>query len=174
MSRVPSRLGIIQSRIAAAVKVRLAPGRIEKEVDMMATEFLHGHVKQILGVAFGFDKRWGREYELHKGFETGAIATRLAELVSSPEVDAFLQEAIAGFRKHVKPKELREWQREYQRYFREAYWHRAQQLIELDANKYGHQRAEEDFDKLLRQTFEREADIPKGHPLSGDAEDDDA
>lgn len=153
-----------------AVKERLAPGRVEREVNEMATQFIRGSVEQILGVAFGFDKRWRNQYELHRGFETGAIAAKLNEMVASEEITRFLEETIGDFRKHMKPKAIREWQKKYRESYLEAFWTRADELIDLNAKKHGHKDAEIEFDKIMRETFNSVAEIPQGHPLSGDDE----
>lgn len=164
----PTRLGLIQARVQKALKERLAPGRVEKEVDKLATEFIEANVEKVLGIAFGFESRWDGEYELHRGFEKGAIAAKLNEMLTSPEVMKFVEDAIGDFRKHIKVKALREWQKKYREAYLEAYWEKADELIDLNAKRHGQKDAEEEFYRLLREKFNTEAEIPQGHPLSGE------
>lgn len=170
----PSRLSLIQTRIRNAVKERLAPGRVEQEVEKYAMQYIRDNVKTVVSIAFGFEKRWTNDWELHRGFEKSAMAAKLNELVNSADVTKFLADAIGDFQKLMGPKTIREWRKKYKEAYLQAFWERADELIDLNAQRDGSKDAEEEFQKIMRETFNTEAEIPQGDPLTEDEEEEDA
>jgi hypothetical protein len=172
-NKTPARLSSIQSRMKKALLERLEPKRLADDVDALAKNFLTNHVQHILAVAFGFEKRWSDGFELHKGFTEGALHARLQQFVTSDATMQFLEEAIGNFKDHVKPKDLKAWQKRYREAFLEAYWERAGELINVRGEHDGRAQADLYFNQLMREHFAAAAELPEGHPLRDKVVDDD-
>lgn len=167
----PKNLRTMRQRVEAAIKDRLKPGQVEKEVNDIATRYIRDSVETVISIAFGFDRRWGKEFELHRGFEKGAIAAMLQEMLVSDEVQAFVREAIGDFRKLMPATTLAMWRKTYKDYFLRAYWERADELIQTHATEFGYWRAEEDYRERLRALTYDVLDLPKDHPARTETED---